>query len=238
MNEKDTRRKRVEEFRFYCFWLDWPDDDRWNDTLQKYELTVKKEKDVLLAVNKAYYDMTPRTIKNFGLKKITKDDSKKLSEIKNENLKEIKERLAKEISGTFKEQETDFNTMCKSFLDRFNKLIETLNKQISNEAYKIECIEYGKAQKIVNMTYKYLLLFDDAFDDENMEIFSLRHMAVDSFIIKQIENLEGESIHCTWSNMTEMEYSLLEEKIKKHLKANEIPIFKEFDWWREETSSK
>ena len=63
-------------------------------------------------------------------------------------------------------------------------------------------------------------------------------MAVDSFIIKQIENLEGESIHCTWSNMTEMEYSLLEEKIKKHLKANEIPIFKEFDWWREETSSK
>ena len=239
--------KQVEEFRFYCLWGAWPGEERWDSKEMKFKLSVRIKEDVLLAVNKAYYDMTPRTIKNFAIN--IEDKNSNIKKYKESQLEIIKDSLADSINDTFinKEfSEKEHRKICDDFLDLFNELIIELNNKlegIKGNKGLIEKICFGKAQKIVNMTYKYLLLFDDAFDDGNEDIFKLCHMAIDSFILshyKKIEiNKEEKKKICNiaWSNMDKDTYYDLQKNIENYVN-DQPPIFAEFDWWRDEQRKK
>ena len=180
------------KFVFGTFWRD--DNCR--------ELSVLEPKDVVLAVDKAYIDMTTRTITGLGLsadkiKSATKKTQayKDLIALKISVIQKLKETLAENIvEKVFKVGRFDDNIhymLCEDFIKDFQKKIDALNAQIRvvknideniREIVK-EKITYGKAQKIVNMSMKYLYFFDDAITYKKT-VFENCHMAVDEYICR------------------------------------------------------
>ena len=73
MKEKSLK-QLAEEFQFYMLWGEFRESE-------ECQLSVEKESDVLLAVKRAYIDMTPRTIAGLGMPFL--EDIKGNSELKN-----------------------------------------------------------------------------------------------------------------------------------------------------------
>ena len=109
------------------------------------KLSVIEEGDVLYAVKKAYEAMMPRTFR--------KRDQQS-AHIPVEGKNKLFEWLSKEFSCLFRKGTDDFDgwheRVCDSFLGKLNQLL--------NENGYYECA-YGKAQKIVNVTFKLLFLW-------------------------------------------------------------------------------
>lgn len=244
------------EFRFYMLW----NEHRVGDGLK---LDVTKAKDVILAVRKAYIDMTVRTIDGLGLSFIDKlkDEDKKPFKKQITNCKDTKENgisgvkywLAEEIAKVFRgERKFDHTKLCEDFLRIFTTEIEEINNSIRafNVARKADenshtidtsNIHFGKAQKIVNMTFKYLMLFDNAQDYE--DVFSKCHMPIDSYIIDYFNTVDNLGIKKSWSNFEEDDYTPLQEQIKTYCEKEKTtargteligyPLYDEFAIWHE-----
>lgn len=244
------------EFRFYMLWNEY----RVSDHLK---LDVTDKGDVILAVRKAYIDMQVRTIDGLGLKfldDLKGDEKEKLKyEIdallkrKTESIKQVKEWLAEEIAKVFRgERKFDHTKLCEDFLKIFTTEIEEINNSIRafNVARKADenshtidtsNIHFGKAQKIVNMTFKYLMLFDNAQDYE--DVFSKCHMPIDSYIIDYFNTVDNLGIKKSWSNFEEDDYTPLQEHIKTYCKTEVAtaggikligyPLYDEFTIWHE-----
>ena len=76
---------------------------------------------------------------------------------------------------------------------------------------------YGLAQKVVNMTYKYLYVFSDYI---NKDIdFTRCDCPLDSVILKKLP-----SINCVWSKITEDEYIYCQQLISDYLHKENIDI--------------
>ena len=147
-------------------------------------LSVVNEDDVLLAVKKAYIDMSPRTF--------TKSEKKKEFD---ENLKNsLLSSLARDIrnymeKGTGGKSFDEWHhEICRNFLFLYDLTDgkspcehRGLAGLLSNAGRKSGEATYGKAQKIVNMTFKYLYCYSDAPD--YYERFEPCHMPLDSYIL-------------------------------------------------------
>ncbi len=117
------------------------------------DFDIKKDSLFIKAVNLAYLDAA-RTFK--GIK--DKD--------------EVLEKLAKEIQKYFKENKTsDFDTLHYTLCDKFIKNLRARGYTPS----------YGQAQKVVNMTFKYLYCCEGAERYKNK--FFNCHMALDSYTL-------------------------------------------------------
>lgn len=179
------------------------------------------------AINAAFKDFTSRT-----LRKIDPDAKVNVNE---ELRKEALKRLSEEFKEYFKAPEKnrkDFNTWhkqcCKVFQTEYNKSLEG----------KYHKIKYGKAQKIVNMTFKYLFCYFDA--DSYKGHFRYCHMPLDSFTLtwyrreakkymKQngelwYQNNKNRVDNLTWSDMGEEEYISIQEDISKILVDYKVKI--------------
>lgn len=209
-------------------------------------LSVLKQADVRVAVDKAYIDMTPRTIDNLGLafldkiKKRSQDYDKKtdLLDLKQKGIKTVKDWLADELVEVFKGgvfDDSRHKALCKGFIKGFNTAIDAINNFIKTnfplEITEIATIKYGKAQKIVNMSFKYLYLFDDTFDESGNckypQIFDHCHMAIDAKILDWFEkNDKGSASNysVTWSNMDYNEYQDAQKSIKSYCEQNSQSI--------------
>ena len=179
------------------------------------------------AINAAFKDFTSRT-----LRKIDPDVNVSVDE-------ELRKEALKYLSAKFEEyfkapekNRKDFNTWheqcCKEFQTEYNKLLEG----------KYHKIKYGKAQKIVNMTFKYLFCYADA--DNFAGHFLYCHMPLDSFTLtwyrreaKKYMKQNGELWYqdnknradkLTWSDMGEEEYIKIQEDISKILVDYKIKI--------------
>ena len=136
-------------------------------------MSIKNIDDIILAVKKAYIDMSPRTFEKnddwWKNPQNVKIDKK--GKLKNERTKDMEndwqvaknkefEWLAGEFYTYFQNGCGAFKvwhkTICNDFLERFKPILN----QYGYDADK--SLKYGKAQKIVNMTFKYLFCFDDA----------------------------------------------------------------------------
>lgn len=244
------------EFRFYMLWNEY----RVSDHLK---LDVTNKDDVILAVRKAYIDMQVRTIGGLGLKFLDdlnddekaklKDEIGALLERKTESIKQVKEWLAEEISKIFKgEREFNHTKLCTEFLNIFIKAIEEINNSVrafnvarnaDENSHTIDTsnIHFGKAQKIVNMTLKYLMLFDNA--QEHEDIFRKSHMPIDSYIIDYFNKVDNLGIKKSWSNFEKEDYISLQEYIKTYCKTEVVtaggikligyPLYDEFTIWHE-----
>lgn len=196
------------------------------DLSNVWTMNISNSDDVLLAVKKAYIDLQPRTYKKIkswlnNPINVKKDGNRQKSiQTSWESDKEkVLEKLAMDI---FKYITTYTNPPLKSFDDWHNKecndFLSTFNPVLKKYGY--ESIEYGKAQKIINMTFKYLFCFDDAMN--YIAVFDQCHMPIDSYILKWYEKevIKGKSGISSWSDMTDTQYLDLQRKIKKYISQN------------------
>ena len=136
-------------------------------------MSVKNPDDILCAIKKAYLDMSPRTLQN-------NDSLSQNHEINKNGKEELFKCLAERFSDYMEKGTDDFEKWhkdtCLLFKNEFARLLTEANKNASDSTY-------GKAQKIVNMTFKYMYCFDDAYMDENIVKFEPCHMVLDSYIL-------------------------------------------------------
>ena len=226
-------------------------------------LSVLKQADVRVAVDKAYIDMTPRTIDNLGLafldkiKKRSQDYDKKtdLLDLKQKGIKTVKDWLASELVEVFKNGVFNNNrhrNLCDGFITKFQAAIGEINAFVGEhfpQGTKIDpnLITYGKAQKIVNMSFKYLYLFDDTFDESGNckypQIFDNCHMAIDANILdwfKKNDKNSASNYSVTWSNMDYNEYKDAQKSIKSYCGQNSQSIqnsyWSAFPWTKSKPS--
>lgn len=168
------------------------------------------------AVKLAYIDMQPRTIKGHGNFEKPKEESA--------------EWWAKRLVEYFKkpkETRTAFESwhqkVCSDYL------------QFYKTKYKYE-LSFGKAQKILNMTFKYLYC---GWRENHPEAFAFCHMPLDSIILNWYRIRIDEKQKTAWSNLDYDEYSYIEERINNYLKnKNMRPIHAEFEIWHLERQNK
>lgn len=177
------------------------------------KVSVCNPSDVLkYAVYNAYRDMQPRTIKGHN---ITQTAS-------------LRKELAKWFIEFFKKNQPvdndDFNGLHKKWCNDF---LSKLNNKVPEEQ------EFGKAQKVINMAFKYLYCFDDAPQYEGH--FKYCHMPIDSYTLNWcFENgLYKKKDIDNWSGITEAQYYPLSEKIESEL-GDETPLLAEFKIWPQE----
>lgn len=273
MNELTNKDKDLaEEFRFFMTWGKYRDHD-------KLTLSISNSDDVRLAVDKAYTDMSTRTIKGLSLEFKGNEALKRAcnknnwEKTKNDNIENCKIKLAKKIIELFKryakasnkteekDNSIDFSEklakISTEFLNDYKNVMKELNELISKSevpnsaTYKIDVdnIKYGKAQKIVNMTCKYLMLFDNASEYE--KVFRQCEMPLDSKILEYYnktivkslrESGNNEIQRCTtaWSNLEYEEYKDIQKNIKEFCKLNKdtdlkltgYPLIDEFTIWK------
>ena len=209
--------------------LDWLKKDFYKN-LENYAISNRDyydENGGKKAINAAFKDFTSRT-----LRKIDPDVNVSVDE-------ELRKEALKYLSAKFEEyfkapekNRKDFNTWheqcCKEFQTKYNKALEG----------KYHKIKYGKAQKIVNMTFKYLFCYVDA--DSYIGHFRYCHMPLDSFTLtwyrreaKKCLQQKGElwyqdnknrADNLTWSDMGEEEYIKIQEDISKILVDYKVKI--------------
>ena len=150
-------------------------------------MSIENKADILLAVKKAYIDMSPRpSVKeeawwsNEANVKKTKDGKKQR---KNETdwqtaKDDVFYWLAKRFYNYFKNGCPNFGKWhkdtCKAFLKKFKGAMQQYG-------YDAEAsLKYGKAQKIVNMTFKYLFCFFLSSFPSQMPRHEIRRTSVHS----------------------------------------------------------
>ena len=238
-NFKDAR----DRFFWGSFWHD--------DNCRK--LDVCNPNDVVLAVNKAYDDMTPRTISGLGLSedKLSTNDKKNKNYI---NLKTKKKNFLDGLRNDLAQKivdevfiknifnDTVHNDLCNHFKTQFEKVINDLNKDIVTiqsqipaiKEINIKKITYGKAQKIVNMSMKYLYFFDDA-NNYVSTVFNKCHMAIDEYIMKFFDSKGYKRKVDRWSNFDKKTYNDYRTEVVNDYcsKDGKLPFFAEFDYWNQ-----
>lgn len=174
-------------------------------------------------------DFTPRTIKGISNVKIEFD----------ELLIETSIKIDKYLNSNYGKviNKDDFDnwhkSICNDIVAKFNEIAQ--NKKVSN-------IYYGKAQKIVNMTFKYLFCYDKKQEYNN--VYPLCHMPIDSYILRWCinqknvkEEIEYNIGELSWSNFDEKQYLNIQTSITKYLEGTEnitLPkerLFAEFYIW-------
>lgn len=190
---------------------------------------LSKDADIDWAIGKAYDDMQVRTIKGH---------CKEVKEASCDCLaKEIKEYFKNDFPNNQDDYDKRYEKMCDAFL---NSLNNSLNGKQENGQ------KFGKAQKVVNMTFKYLYCFEDA--EEKKDWFKFCHMPIDSYVLNWYKSLpvlkEEERRDIVWSNLEKDEYSKIKSEIIEYLKSEnaeynsdslpKIPLQADFIIWQEE----
>ncbi len=164
--------------------------------------SIEKPADVFEAVCLAYVDMMPRTIA--GLKgKFGSSVKKKCCNYLSSELSEYFRNEQPQIQNDFDDWHSQ---TCHDFL-------EILNDKLREKELKEQ--EYGKAQKIVNMSFKYLYCFDDM--DQKRDWFTFCHMPLDKFTLNWLCDLPANSTNIAWSNLSETGYKRIQGVIRSVL---------------------
>ncbi len=200
-------------------------DSEFDKKHKEKRMSISSEEDIRYVVmKKAYKDMMIRTIK--------KENANAAIDIKKRD--EVLKWLSHEFLKFFKDEGNIYDEnfskwhekICEEFLNKFNG-------DVLKDNYKP--IQFGKAQKIVNMTFKYLRCFDDA--DDYSAFFVHCQMPMDSFMIEEWYNKNnvgnGEKISCAWSNFRKDCYYDIQSQIKVYCeKSHQTPLEVDFIEWK------
>lgn len=181
------------------------------------KIYVTNPQDILkYAVNKAYIDMQPRTIKGHNIS-LTEPLRKKLAD-----------RFCDYFKDPAPSTESDFDKIhskfCGDFLTELNKIFTSAPQ------------EFGKAQKVINMAFKYLYCFDDA--TLYLPHFTYCHMPIDSYTLNWCfdnfaKKFYKKSDIPNWSTLKESDYKTLCAGIRNKL-PHKSPLIEEFVIWPDE----
>ena len=214
----------------------------WNEGQRLYTNDEAIEK----SIERAARDFTARTETRVSFSGDSTLSKRLQNTNNNKNLKKILKNYFNNPSTT----QDDFNawhhTTCQSILDIVNDMYQN--------------VHYGKAQKILNMTFKnlYCTAFGQSKEKENQNTFKFCHIALDSFTLEWIfreiypcyKKLECDRLCKTktpsWSNLDYdaedkkvYSYSFIVNIVAKYFKTfhkelNDLTPFKaEFIIWRE-----
>lgn len=176
-------------------------------------ISVTNPTDILeYAVNKAYIDMQLRTIKGH---KISLTDA-----LRND----LAKKFCKYFNDPAPSTESDFDKIHLDFCDFF---LTGLNGIFTSTPQ-----EFGKAQKVINMAFKYLYCFDDA--TSYLPHFTYCHMPIDSYTLNWcFDNglYDKKSDIPNWSTLNKQDYYDLCKDIRTKLKS---PLIEEFVIWPDE----
>ncbi len=185
-------------------------------------LSVLDVNDVMKAVKSAYLSMQPRTYKKDNERNVLVNQVRK-----DALLICLASRLVEFFSKGINNQH-DFDEWHKDTCDWF---LNGLNNILNQSGY--HSIMYGKAQKIVNVAFKNLYLFDNAIKYE--EQFKLCHFTIDSANLTWYNSFSNPKYVKAWSNMSYYDYMDIQNNIRKYLTNNKkypaIPFYAEFYVW-------
>ena len=155
---------------------------------------------------------------------------------------EANDNLASKIQTYFQTPAPN-NLTC--FDELHNKWCDAFISDLKDKRYT--STTYGQAQKVVNMTFKYLYCLDDATTTYN-KYFEFCHVALDSFTLEWIWrncNLSQTESHDDWSKIqyddqstkkaTTLGYKKIVDKYRTHKPASylDTPFQSEFVFWPE-----
>lgn len=211
------------------------------------------EKAIEDAVKLAFPDITPRTMTR------NRNDEKVIKELKETKFEELYKNLLKyKISG-----KDNFTTLIEKWFNRkdsektepefdtfHHEACETVIEFLKAAGYDDESCAYGKAQKVVNMTFKHLYCMEGALCLCSSKSFEFCHMALDSFTLEWLKRTKdkGQSKIVkgkigSWSTIQNTptpkfySYDELVEKIREVIPKTEYkgltPLQAEFYIWPE-----
>ena len=136
------------------------------------------------------------------------------------------DRFCKYFNDPAPSTEYDFDKIHSDFCDFF---LTELNKIFASTPQ-----EFGKAQKVINMAFKYLYCFDDA--TLFLPHFEYCHMPIDSYTLNWcFDNFAKKSYKKSdipnWSTLKKPDYDTLCAGIRTKLKS---PLIEEFVIWPDE----
>ena len=189
-------------------------------------LSLTNHKHVLCAVKKAYGAMSSRTL---GRGKLpgARIHAPTLTTVLSTLANDFVDYFSKPAPKTQAVFDDWHKTVCDKFLTNYNALL-------SSSGYT-RTAKYGKAQKIVNIAFKYLYLFCDIVPG-NPGHFTFCHFAIDNYTLKWYNGLPGYP-KCSarnWSDMTYEEYIEIQEKIREYIRkimTDKTPFEAEFEIW-------
>lgn len=169
------------------------------------------------AILSAYKDMQLRTIKGHEMSYTTV--------LRDELAQEFVKYFNSEPPMTHDDFDKIHKDLCEGFLNELNEIFA--DRKLAKQ-------EFGKAQKVINMTFKYLYCFDDAEKFE--EHFSFCHMPLDSYTLNWCycdnnQKLYPKSKIKNWSSLDENTYYKLSDEIRGKLFS---PLKEEFKIWPKE----
>ena len=182
---------------------------------------------VLLAVEKAYIAMAPRTFDKL------REDAEIDVATKKSVLRELAEKFVDYFKSPAPATQADFDKWHKDTCDWF---LYEFNKEVMKPSgYKDIC--YGKAQKIINVTFKHLYLFCNIVSG-NPSHFAFCHFTIDSYTLDWYKSYVDAGCKIkNWSDMEYPEYIAIQKNIRTYLSSqskypNE-PFLAEFEIWSE-----
>lgn len=223
-----------------------------NEKLLKKDGKIN-EKAIEDAVKLAFPDITPRTMTR------NRNDEKVIKELKETKFEELYKNLLKyKISG-----KDNFTTLIEKWFNRkdsektepefdtfHHEACETVIEFLKAAGYDDESCAYGKAQKVVNMTFKHLYCMDGALCLCSSKSFEFCHMALDSFTLEWLKRTKDKNqskikkgMIGSWSTIQNTptpkfySYDELVEKIREVIPKTEYkdltPLQAEFYIWPE-----
>lgn len=209
------RKNAISEFKDYIFWGKNPYTIHHNFSFSVYDRRAIEH-----CILKAYPDMQFRTMKGLGkIPTSCKVDTK--NKILNYLSQELQTYL---VTGITK----PFDDWHKSVCDRVSEIFKEHTGII---------LPFGKAQKLVNISFKYVYCLDDA--DLYSSKFQLCHMALDSIVLKwYAQSKIGKVSASNWSSIEYSDYIDIQIDIRKYCEEEKtFPLIKEFDVWLENMDS-
>ena len=180
---------------------------------------------VLLAVEKAYGAMSPRTLGR-GRLPGARIHAPKLTTVLSTLANDFVDYFSKPAPKTQADFDDWHKTVCDKFLTNYNALL-------SSSGYT-RTAKYGKAQKIVNVAFKYLYLFCDIVPG-NPGHFTFCHFAIDSITLAWYKDkIDANCAVGNWSDMTCGEYIDIQKNIRAYISKNipdKTPFEAEFEIW-------
>ena len=193
--------------------------------LGNVHLSLTNHKHVLCAVKKAYGAMSPRTLGR-GRLPGARIHAPALTSVLSTLANDFVDYFSKPAPKTQADFDDWHNTVCDKFLTNYNALL-------SSSGYT-RTAKYGKAQKIVNIAFKYLYLFCDIVPG-NPGHFTFCHFAIDNYTLRWYNKYNiGASYTKSWSNMSEKEYFRIQSEIFAHIRKTTsgiTPFLAEFEIW-------
>lgn len=186
----------------------------WNGENAKGERLELNEKGVKYALLLALKDFTPRTEKRIGKDPFGAEEM--LEEL--EKSKSYSKKFLKFFEDSEKDEEEFDNwhkDRCRDFFDVFKFKYENFNENNN---------KYGKAQKVINMTFKYIYCLKGA--EKKEKYFEFCHMPLDSITLEWFYRLGEKGVKIN----VEIEGKKIEEKIgRKFSSWSNLPKTSERD---------